>query len=91
MVEYDKIPFAEWLEGCVKYVAEEKPQWIGVVVVKEDGGTSTAYTTDDNTYIALAQAALNADFMMNLIKLNRDTVVEMLTEEDEDESEYEEE
>ena len=82
MVEYDKIPFAEWLEGCVQYVTEKKPQWIGVVVVEEGGKTSTAYTEDDNTYIALAQAALNADFFMNLISLNRDAIVETLTEED---------
>ena len=89
MVEYDKIPFAEWLEGCVKYVTEKKPQWIGVVVVEEGGKTSTAYTEDDNTYIALAQAALNADFLMNLISLNRDVIVETLTEEDGDEEDAE--
>ena len=89
MVEYDKIPFAEWLEGCVKYVTEKKPQWIGVVVVEEGGKTSTAYTEDDNTYIALAQAALNADFLMNLISLNRDAIVETLTEEDGDEEDVE--
>ena len=85
MIEYDKIPFAEWLEGCVKYVTEKRPQWIGVVVVEKGGKTSTAYTEDDNTYIALAQAALNADFLMNLISLNRDAIVETLTEEDGDE------
>lgn len=81
-MKYEDIPFAEWLEGCVKYVTEKKPQWIGVVVVEEGGKTSTAYTEDDNTYIALAQAALNADFLMNLISLNRDAIVETLTEED---------
>ena len=89
MVEYDKIPFAEWLEGCVKYVTEKKPQWIGVVVVEEGGKTSTAYTEEDNTYIALAQAALNADFLMNLISLNRHAIVETLTEEDGDEDDAE--
>ena len=82
MPDIDKIPFAEWLEGFVEHIVSVNPQWIGVVVVGEDGKPTTGYTEDDNTFISLAKTAMQADMIMNLIRLNRDAIREILFEED---------
>ena len=77
-MDFDKIPFAEWLEGFVEHIVNKDARWIGVVVIDKDGVPSTAYTEDDNTYIHLAETAMRADIMMNMVALNRESILQML-------------
>lgn len=87
MKDLSKIPFAEWLEGFIEHVVDNDAQWIGVVVIDKDGKTSTGYTEDDNTYIQLATTAMSADMLMNIIALNRETILDILFPEEEMEAE----
>lgn len=79
-------PYFSWLESVIRDIASENPKAISIEVVLEDGTCSTRYYNCNRGDRALMMAAMEEAQIMNTIEDYRDEIWEILTSEEDDDS-----
>ena len=71
-------PYAEWLEGMIREVLENKPVRIGIVMITEEGAALTGYY-GERTPEEMATMAwhMNMDAVWEMVSVNADKLLIM--------------
>ena len=78
MDDVKKTPYAEWLEGMIRQIMENKPIRMGIVMVAEDGTTLTGYYGERSPEdIASMAWHLNMDAIWETVSVNADKILLM--------------
>lgn len=80
-MDFENIPFAEWLEEAVHWLLDMKASRIAIVAMDEDGETLTAYYNADVTDMALMADAIQADEWLERLEANREKIKQLLEDE----------
>lgn len=78
-------PYAEWLEECLKQLVEFQPVSIGIVAILPDGAVGTNYYNADNRDRLIMCESIQHDSLIELIRVNADTLRALLLEDEEEE------
>lgn len=86
MQDVTKSPYAEWLEGFIKAVLEEKPEKIGVCAIMPDGNAMTGYYGECcHQDKAMMGYHMNLDAVADVTMANAKLIMEAAEEQDGDE------
>lgn len=78
MDDVKKTPYAEWLEGMIRQIMENKPIRMGIVMVEEDGTVLTGYYGERSPEdIAVMAWHLNMDAIWETVSVNADKILLM--------------
>ena len=84
-----KSPYAEFLEMICKNVLEHKPEKIAISAILPDGSTFTAAYGDCGPFdLAMLAFHMQADAIMEIVKVNAKEIVQAAEEEEEDDDEF---
>jgi hypothetical protein len=75
-------PYAEWLEAALHELVELHPQTIGIITILPDGTTGTQYYNADNRDRLIMCEAINIDYLEALIRVNADSLRDILNGEE---------
>ena len=71
-------PYAEWLEGMIREVLENKPVRIGIVMITEEGTALTGYYGERTPEEMAAMAwHMNMDAVWEMVSVNADKLLIM--------------
>lgn len=85
MADIDSSPFSGWLEGVVRDMYTIEPQCIQLAMRDVGGKVYTAYWQLDANDLACIIDAMKHDGILRFIQENRDSILEILNEEEGDE------
>ena len=80
-MDFENIPFAEWLEEAAHCLLDMKASRIAIVAMDEDGETLTAYYNADVSDMALMADAIQADEWLERLEANREKIKRLLEDE----------
>ena len=83
MSEFDKVPYAKWLEDSIKTVFEDNPDKIVICATLAGGDTMTAYYNCCAEDKAMFSQHINSDAMLDVVLNNIDLIKAELDRQDE--------
>ena len=86
-MDVKKLPFAEWLEECIRTLAGAEPTVISIAAILKGGKVYTAYYRASIQDQLILAENIRLDATYEMIKANADTIVsaaEEIQEEEED-------
>lgn len=84
-MDYEKQPYAEFIESFVQRVFAEDVESLGVCIIRKDGTAETGYYNADATDIAVMRHNLQLDMIEQFIENNADRFKQIIEGEDPDE------
>lgn len=79
-MDYTNKPYSKWLDDTIIKLFDLDPEAIAIVALCKDGTTATTYFNMENGERAEALRAIVQDSLMDYIRVNADTIVELLRE-----------
>lgn len=89
--DWTALPFAQWLEECIREMIKARPVAIGMEMVGEDGLVSTCYYNVSPNDRACMVDAMRDDTMWDFIRGNREEIRAILSDDYVDEENDEDE
>lgn len=71
-MEFENIPFAEFLEKAIPLLVSMRAGTIGIVAINEDGEIGTMYFNADATAKALMADSIQFDSFLEKLEINKD-------------------
>ena len=84
MADIESSPFSGWLEGVVRDMYDIEPRCIEMAMRDSEGRVYTAYWQMDSNDRACIIDAMQDDRLMDFLRNNKEMILEMLNEDDED-------
>lgn len=88
--EFAQLPYAQWLDDTMMQLLEINPVCITINAITDDGEVLSGYWNCNANSRAIIMDAMRNDSLLEYIEDNKDTILEILNGEEEDEDEYNE-
>lgn len=84
MANFDKIPWAGWMEAGLQTLMEAKAEKVMLCGILPDGNVVTGYSGMDAEDKSICVHHIQSDIMMDVLAANADVLRAILREEDDD-------
>lgn len=82
--EFSSKPYAQWLEDTVREMVDIDPVCVSMQMIDAEGKVYTCYWNCDRNDRAIMLDAMKDDDLIDLIRNNRELILDILNEEDDD-------
>ena len=83
-MDFNKIPFAEWLEQAAHFLLDMKASRIAIVAMDDDGETLTAYYNGNVTDMGIMADAIKSDEWLERLEANREKIKQLMEDDPDD-------
>ena len=86
--EFAQLPYAQWLDDTMMQLLDINPVCITINAITDDGEVLSGYWNCNANSRAIIMDAMRNDSLLEYIEDNKDTILEILNREEDDEDEY---